>query len=80
MYVLEFPLRDVMLRGGNSADAAVATMYCNSGGNIQQMLWRILIQHECWESVERCNPEAEFLDEIQTKVLRVFFLAIDSRL
>ena len=28
-------LRDVMLRGGNSMDSAVATMYCNSVVNSQ---------------------------------------------
>jgi len=27
-----------------------------------------------------CGPEAKFLDEIQTKVLRVFLLAIHSHL
>jgi hypothetical protein len=29
--MLIYVARDVMLRGGNAADSAVATMYCNSG-------------------------------------------------
>ena len=34
-----FISRDVMLRGGNSIDSAVATMYCNSVINSQGCLW-----------------------------------------
>ncbi len=41
---------------------------------------KLILLYQLFDTSSKARPEAEFFDEIQTKVFRVFFLAIQSHL